>query len=409
MRRKFRIGSFLLLAVAFSLTAAPVFAARGGQDSGGGNLVDGKTLESYLVEPGTLPGYARLHVQLETLEKVRESKIHLRGALEKNWYLIPGPFSKLPPERIGAAVVGEQAALQDLSAVWIDKNLFEKMSEDEQASLLLHEIILGFRLLDLDSKYVQCRAIFAENASHFCEDEDRHPFGRPSDLTAGDYDSVRRIVRTLLKSPEQTPDAIERLFGDAGFGFPEVIFEVPKRAPRPEDLFQAFSTARLSESWPDHAYPGLTEFQLTRYDSRFPTGGASATGHCNVEVTMNPDGKGFVLTVSSETRAPMTVRVNKISEDDALPGYYMFYVDKNGDSLRDLPNDVSSIGHHADWLTIGLDPIGFERSTGYYTQASLTSISVGIDAVRVDRSGNDRIRTENQLACSVKSRIGKQP
>jgi len=393
-----------LVMILLSLVGLPARAAlspQGGQDSGGGNVIDGKVLESYLVDPATLPGFARIAPQLDTLRANRDTRILVDGSLRKNWYFVPGPLSALSAEQIGATVATEQAARQDLRAIWIDRTLFLKLSEDQQAALLLHEMIMGMRLFKLDSPYFQCKVIFWDSLPNACDEYSRQARGRPLDLTAHDYDAIRLIVRTLLDRPDLPTKDLLRLFNDGGFAFNDFTFRLPLRTPRLADLLQAFSTATLSGQWPAYAYeekPAVTARRLPGQEAKQTF---SPTGRCEFRLKQGNGGQGFTLTVKSTHRGPYRIHAKELTEANFQRGGILFYLDEKGQPAPELGGQAT-VGTKVTWIQIRLDRVGFERDGQYYTQAQLKAVRI-LKGVRVDAMGNDAIFAEKSLVCSTEA------
>lgn len=166
--------------------------AQGTADSGGGNTFKGKPIESYAVKLRELPAFKSvvlpvvdgfryhtgLHVAVETLLK------------HKMWYLIPGKLDTLPKEKIGTAIATDQAALQDFKQVWINSEIYDAMSEEDQGRLLLHEILIGLRILKFDSLKEECLR-WSRDQYEVCGSYGDEVRGKPSDLTPDDYAQVR--------------------------------------------------------------------------------------------------------------------------------------------------------------------------------------------------------------------------
>lgn len=123
--------------------------------SGGGSNYKGKFYDSYL--RGTrrdikkLDAYKDVEQILSKIEnQVPEFATALREVAEKNWYFIDQRPPKLSEKETGIIFDGkdiEQAALQTGEEIYVHKRWFDKKaSRDEQADLLLHELVQGARL-----------------------------------------------------------------------------------------------------------------------------------------------------------------------------------------------------------------------------------------------------------------------
>jgi len=136
----------------------PSAQAQGTGDSGGGNSYKGRPLESYIRDVTTLPTFqSQLGLVMKSLEDRDPglAKI-IHSILKKNWYFIRGDLQGLPQGKIGSAVPTEQVALQTFQDVWINTDLFDPMKPEDQGKLILHEILMGLRLMKLDSDHNQC-------------------------------------------------------------------------------------------------------------------------------------------------------------------------------------------------------------------------------------------------------------
>lgn len=174
---------------------------QGTGDSGGGNSYKGKPLESYIFRPTDLPAVQKLI--LPTLEAAADLDVAapIKGSLFfKTWYRVPGPLKALPSEMIGSAVKTEQAALQDFRQVWIDDDLFSKMSEREQAQLILHEMLMSLKLQKFTSPREACLSdLMGYNSTHYtCDHYSTERLGTPNMLTITDYQQIRQTTDKLL-------------------------------------------------------------------------------------------------------------------------------------------------------------------------------------------------------------------
>jgi hypothetical protein len=202
--------------------------SQGTVDSGGGgNTYEGRPLESYIQKITDLPAYKnQIAPILANLESNNRLAMAFTSMVEgKTWYLIPGDLNKLPDTKIGSAVATEQAALQDFKQVWLNTKIFDAMKEDDQAKLILHEILIGLRILQFDSAKEECQRFYPDAVGK-CHSLSTVASGRPTDLSKEDYALVRSVGGTVYgKFPEfrQKRDAwlkqIEDWLSKAGFQF----------------------------------------------------------------------------------------------------------------------------------------------------------------------------------------------
>jgi hypothetical protein len=287
----------------------PTQANLGTVDSGGGNTYMGKPLESYVVDPTHLSAYKEFlgkFVESSTLSS--EIKLVLTRILKnKVWYMIPGELRNIHAEKIGSAVGVDQAALQDFQQVWINQNIFDKMNSADQALLIVHELMMGFRLLYLDSARSECLAYEGPDLDH-CIHLSEKVRGKPSDLNAADYADIRFSAREVF-------DRISELKGYdwmdllARYNFKgSYIIFTPKTS---EKNIKASEIAELLENskslgfWPQYGFDfnKLTETHpeiLSDYSSLPKTNWNSDTS-CAVDLTIKDGNIALKLSTSERS------------------------------------------------------------------------------------------------------------
>lgn len=129
-------------------------ALRGGTSGvgGGGNTLNGKLIENYVFDITTTPAYkmvvAPLLARFESRFKQGEYVQFLLKSLQLSsaeiaWYMVPTELKELTTNFTGLPFPSEQLAVQtDAGEVWVDKNMFAKNDLNEQALLIMHEIVL---------------------------------------------------------------------------------------------------------------------------------------------------------------------------------------------------------------------------------------------------------------------------
>lgn len=193
----------------------------GTTDGNGGNGVNGKIYESYIVNPQELAAYKQIiQPKMESLDKSWNAAEKAEDAVPlfnliwkfKKWYIAPVSLNSLKKKTIGVEFTKEnteQLALQTDSEVWIDSRLFEKMSITEQAQLLMlmHEYTMNAYLIKFDSIYDLCTlaSTRAENPEHFncgtrAEVDKVMPPEPKRDLNKTDYSRIRYMTSTLLEN-----------------------------------------------------------------------------------------------------------------------------------------------------------------------------------------------------------------
>lgn len=202
--------------------------AEGGTDNaGGGNGVNGKPFESYIEKNIESKPYFAQQI-LPLISKIYELDKRLAAdfyhiTLERVWYFVPTEIDKISNVILGSYGKHDQFALQDLKKVWVNSLLFDQMSESSQATLMIHEIIMGLRLMRYNHKQDQC---IAKAALSLFDDTSRKTYGTEKRkcrreypyisgaetprfrLNSDDYDLIRRIVSLLDR---QSPDVEEAI------------------------------------------------------------------------------------------------------------------------------------------------------------------------------------------------------
>lgn len=167
-------------------------------DGGGGNAINYKMLESYMIDPNNLDVVKNRLVKIFDVmfEGFKEDnfKPKTREHLSiKNWYLAPLSLKVIPKEVLGIEFTKDrhqQVAIQTKQAIWIDSNIFNKMSDQEKATLVLHEVVMSqylMRFLKLEE---------------MCELSQKAGFGGCSD--DGDVDKVS--LKKMSESPAFKPE-----------------------------------------------------------------------------------------------------------------------------------------------------------------------------------------------------------
>jgi len=240
--------------------------AQGTADSGGGNTFQGKPLESYKVQVQELDAYKKFIVPIVNSESLKGTRIGnaIKSIVEnKIWYLIPSELKQLPSEKIGSAVGSEQAALQDFKQVWINSLIFEKMKNSEQATLIVHEIMMGLKLLKMDSARNECTAHKGMPSDDLqdCYNQLDKPRGKPSDLTESDYAQVRNSTALIIeKGLKLSYSAWEELLGSQG------IIEISlKKMISLSDLSQMIESSKIMKTWPTFGF-NLEKFYSENLD-----------------------------------------------------------------------------------------------------------------------------------------------
>ena len=175
--------------------------STGGGDAGGGNLLNGRPIESYSVDVKNSPEMKKallvlgplMHVDFNDLSSELDFVVH-----KKTWYLVPIPLSKIPSSELGVNFPTKQGALQDFEEIWIDKELFNKMSFNDRVFLLVHEIYMGIKIFSYESYSQQCEINkpFNIDCLKYKSFQDR----KLLNISPDDYQDVRRATTTVVKN-----------------------------------------------------------------------------------------------------------------------------------------------------------------------------------------------------------------
>jgi hypothetical protein len=145
-------------------------------------------------------------------------------AINRKWYFLPVELNKLPASTIGVSFGDkdlQQMALQNLNAVWLDSGLFNsaQMTEEDRGMLVLHEILMGIRLMKyknaLDNCYSEVAYLGLEEKDYkahsqmrdkcattygFSNNDRNVPGFNTIKLTKDDYDAIRELGLELWQN-----------------------------------------------------------------------------------------------------------------------------------------------------------------------------------------------------------------
>jgi len=202
----------------------------GTTDGNGGNGVNGKIYESYIVKLEELPAFKNIvKEKLEAMDKAwmaAESKAYPNEKQKplplfsiiskfKKWYVAPVSLKSLNKKTIGVEFTNEstdQLALQTESEIWIDSRLFEKekMGIEDQARLILHEYVMSLYLLQFESLNDLCllgQTNYSSPESFHCIEkgvaEKFAPAMKKRDLNKDDYARIRSVTETLFNNADK--------------------------------------------------------------------------------------------------------------------------------------------------------------------------------------------------------------
>ena len=193
---------------------------EGGADvGGGGNGIDGIPLEAFKVNISKTSLYKfQIDPLVGRLIQIQPSLASgfYRIANYRGWYFVPVSLNKIPSIVIGAPFVTDQLAFQTLFKVWVDQNLYEKMNEEHQKTLLIHELVMGTRLLSYRKNYEKCFAFidqfllqnqmisteYYEFLKSQCRqfDPSENTELKSIELKPQDYDNIQELTALIVKT-----------------------------------------------------------------------------------------------------------------------------------------------------------------------------------------------------------------
>ncbi len=224
---------------------APMQDVMGTGDGGGGNAINFKMLESHIVDPMTFSVKDRVLKMLENTAPDLEGKAQSVFRL-KTWYMAPIKLNSIPKNVLGIEFTDDrvqQIAIQTDHEIWIDSKLYEQMSEDEQARLVLHETLMTLYTMRFKEMSEICKEVKRVGLSD-CQidkpeslDELMRPEPRRR-LNEKDYNSIRAMTAWFFQN-EGALSYEKYLAASALNGFRDSRFTEDKRSEidsLPEDV-----------------------------------------------------------------------------------------------------------------------------------------------------------------------------
>lgn len=227
----------------------------GGGDAGGGNLIQGKPIESYAIDVSKMP---EMQMATEWVKQISDSQFPSGGLKEevesivksKVWYLVPLKLPTLSNSTVGTPFAIEQGALQDFDEVWIEKASFLAMAEKERIQLLVHEIFIGLKIFARESFYTQCRiseSFASSDTTEECMALKPFTSRRTLDLSPLDYADVRRAVKITLDNKEiLTQMARGKFFGEEYYSSLRRLSQEVFGHGRFDTYYKSISTSTIS-------------------------------------------------------------------------------------------------------------------------------------------------------------------
>ena len=237
------------------------FTGNGTITSGGGNTIDGRMTEMYQKSIETLPEYKRyVFPILRKLSKGQPDVLvaYLQWAAKtKVWYFVPRKLASLPADRIAMTFTStEQLALHSEKEVFIDEPAYLAQNDHARAYLLLHELVMGAKLLMKKPPEFQCKILSGVLSVTACRDKlqmnlatsNPDSTGREATtlLNGSDHESVRSMTVYLADSKQAFDGAsVAAVRQRLGFHFP---WDHLASYVQAEDFFAAIDRTRLSST-----------------------------------------------------------------------------------------------------------------------------------------------------------------
>ena len=184
---------------------------NGTMQTGGGNGLNGKPLEHYIRDITTLPEYKQ-HIA-PIIRKMSSTNpdgfaAYLDwAARHKAWYFLPVQLPALEKAQIDTFFKSDQLALHSEQRIYIEAPTYVKMQPRDRALLLMHEMVMGARVLMKKKALEQCQTLSKHSELLNCKDQEMERMARqPKDeahegiLDADDHQRVRAMTAFLMKA-----------------------------------------------------------------------------------------------------------------------------------------------------------------------------------------------------------------
>lgn len=213
--KKMIVSLLVISAMFFACTSSDSTTKLvGTADSGGGNGIENKAYESYIINPRNLPAFKNiLEPKIKYLAEIMpknndidELEIIYRWLFYKTWFLAPVELETISKETIGVSFSKngtEQLAIQSKKSVWLDSRKFSQMTEKDQAALIAHEMVMSLYYLKNKSWDDVCKEkIYYSSACGHKESmmlmNELFPGLNPQPYNSDDYENIRRVTGIFL-------------------------------------------------------------------------------------------------------------------------------------------------------------------------------------------------------------------
>lgn len=200
--------------------------AEGTIDSGGGNAIDGRPIDSYAFDP-----FLREEIKDSIVPLINElSKVNIKFAAamlnllrEKTWFLVPVELDKIPAKNIGVSFPNDQMALQTRREIYIDSRQFNPADISDRTTLMMHELLMGMRIYRFNNSRYHCIAkatvklLDGSKADDFKKARDKcireNPNSGKDDLlnkislNTDDYELIRGLTAKFMMKSDNISEA----------------------------------------------------------------------------------------------------------------------------------------------------------------------------------------------------------
>lgn len=189
----------------------------------------------YIVNPESLPAFEmylasimkNLREQGKPNPSGRYDSVQWPNYLKhKTWYLAPVNLEKISEEILGVSFSkgdNQQLALQTKKEIWIRKDFFDLMSEEDRAALMVHEFVMSIYFLKYKSFRELCtlsneKGLSQEKCSDYEVIDRIFPAKVPQPLNTTDYQNIRRVTGYMIQHGATAPmSEIKSVFMENAF------------------------------------------------------------------------------------------------------------------------------------------------------------------------------------------------
>lgn len=297
--------------IAKPVASAPGSQAGGGTpvlegtgDVGGGNGLDNKVLESYRVNIFETEAYKKILKPKMDLrissDKAEDKQEEGKEDAFKTWYIAPLKLKRIDNKILGLSFTEDrtqQLAVQTKNEVWINKDTWEKMTLEQQADLLAHEIMMILYMSKFEDEESLCKKSSSPEicAAWFGSASSEHNTEKPRPLNEEDYQNIRSATVWMmsLKDPYTDDEFNKKLYS---LGFDSRFFR-PKKDEATQEQIKRMTNQRLTfneilgliiRNFQKGQFQDQCISSLDGYGSRFPCKFKLKAGDFSSRFTSSP-------------------------------------------------------------------------------------------------------------------------